>query len=195
MVFLAVYYLGDFGDVLPALIMAGLWVAHFTNRSLLMPFIFTKPKGRRMSVVMCLGGFMLNTFFAFMSARWVSHLGQYDDNWLAGPHFLLGVGVFVAGMMMNIRADLYLVGLRNKKAKGYSIPHGGMFRNLTSPNYLGELIQWLGWALLTWSEAGLALAFCVAAQVIPRALSHRTWYRRKFTDYPTERKAIIPRVL
>ena len=24
-----------------------------------------------------------------------------------------------------------------------------------------------------WSEAGLALAFCVAAQVIPRALSHK----------------------
>ena len=102
-----------------------------------------------------------------MSARWVSHLGQYDDNWLAGPHFLLGVGVFVAGMMMNIVpicTSLVCV----IKAKGYSIPHGGMFR-VTSPNYLGELIQWLGWALLTWSEAGLALAFCVAAQVIPRA--------------------------
>ena len=160
-----------------------------------MPMIFTKPKGRRMSLVVCAGGFLYNTFIAAMLGRWVSHLGVYTDVWIYQPHFIFGLAIFLFGMYINVKSDLYLVGLRNKKSKGYSIPHGGLFRNLTSPNYLGELIEWLGWAILTWSSVGLALAFCVAAQVFPRSLSHRTWYRRKFTDYPTERKAIIPRVL
>ena len=193
-VFAAVFYLGDYGDSVASLIMGGLWLAHYFNRAFLMPLVFTKAKGRRMSVVVCVGGFLYNAFIAGMLGRWVSQFGQYSDTWVYEPHFLIGVAIFLVGMYINVKSDLYLVGLRNRKAKGYSIPHGGLFRNLTSPNYLGELIEWIGWAVLTWSTIGLALAFCVAAQVFPRSLSHRTWYRRKFTDYPTERKAIIPRV-
>ena len=66
---------------------------------------------------------------------------------------------------------------------------------LTPPNYFGEIIEWAGFALATWSLPGLAFAIYTAANVGPRALSHHRWYREKFGDYPPKRKALIPFVL
>ena len=84
--------------------------------------------------------------------------------------------------------------MRAKKNKGYSLPFGGLFDLITSPNYFGEIIQWCGFAVLTWSSMGIGIALCAAAHLVPRAYSHRLWYRRKSTDFPSLRKAIIPRV-
>jgi protein-S-isoprenylcysteine O-methyltransferase Ste14 len=84
--------------------------------------------------------------------------------------------------------------LRLKKANpdDYSIPRGGLFRWVSCPNYLGEIVEWLGWALLTWSPAGLAFAAWTMANLVPRARAHHRWYRERFSDYPTKRKALVP---
>ena len=34
----------------------------------------------------------------------------------------------------------------------------GVHRYVRHPNYLGEIVQWTGWAIMTWSLAGLAFA-------------------------------------
>jgi protein-S-isoprenylcysteine O-methyltransferase Ste14 len=65
---------------------------------------------------------------------------------------------------------------------------------VSSPNYLGEITIWLGWALATWSLPGLAFAFWTVANLLPRARANHTWYRQTFPDYPAERKALIPKV-
>ncbi|MBW1871523.1 MAG: 3-oxo-5-alpha-steroid 4-dehydrogenase, partial [Deltaproteobacteria bacterium] len=52
--------------------------------------------------------------------------------------------------------------------------------------------MWLGWSLATWSLAGLAIAAISAANLIPRAWHNHRWYREKFPDYPSERKALVP---
>ncbi|MXZ72004.1 MAG: hypothetical protein F4Z04_10970 [Acidobacteria bacterium] len=72
---------------------------------------------------------------------------------------------------------------------------GGAFRYVSCPNYLGELLEWFGWALATWSLGGLAFFTYTAANLVPRALSHHRWYRERFADYPAGRKAVIPGVL
>jgi len=77
----------------------------------------------------------------------------------------------------------------------YKIPNGGLFRWISCPNYLGEIIEWVGWALATWSLPGMSFALWTAANLIPRAISHHKWYKTKFKDYPHRRKAIIPGVL
>ena len=59
----------------------------------------------------------------------------------------------------------------------------------------GEIIEWIGFAVMTWSVAALAFAIWTAANLAPRALSHHKWYRETFPDYPTERKALIPFVV
>jgi protein-S-isoprenylcysteine O-methyltransferase Ste14 len=70
-----------------------------------------------------------------------------------------------------------------------------MYRFVSAPNYLGELIEWTGWAVLTWSAAGATFAFFTAANLVPRALTHHRWYRETFDDYPPERRAIVPFLL
>jgi hypothetical protein len=42
---------------------------------------------------------------------------------------------------------------------------------------------------------GLVFALWTAANLVPRALKHHTWYRKTFAEYPRVRKAIIPFVL
>ena len=63
---------------------------------------------------------------------------------------------------------------------------------MASPNYLGEIIEWSGFALMSWSPAALAFAFYTVANLAPRAAAHRRWYRETFPDYPSHRKALIP---
>jgi len=76
----------------------------------------------------------------------------------------------------------------------YQIPHGGLFKWVSCPNYLGELLEWWGWALATWSLAGLSFAVWGMANLVPRARANHKWYQRNFEDYPVDRKALIPKV-
>ena len=78
---------------------------------------------------------------------------------------------------------------------GYKIPQGGMYRWITSPNYFGEIVEWVGWAIMTWSLPGLAFALYTTANLAPRAISNHRWYRRTFPDYPRERRALVPFLL
>ena len=57
-------------------------------------------------------------------------------------------------------------------------------------------MEWIGWAILTWSLAGVAFAVYTAANVGPRAFTNHRWYLEKFGDeYPKERRALIPFLL
>ena len=98
-------------------------------------------------------------------------------------------------MGINLHADTVLIHLRKPGETGYKIPRGGIYRFVTSPNYLGEIMEWCGWALMTWSLPGLAFAVYSVANLAPRALSNHKWYREKFDDYPTSRRALIPFLL
>jgi protein-S-isoprenylcysteine O-methyltransferase Ste14 len=69
-----------------------------------------------------------------------------------------------------------------------------LFEWVSCPNYLGEIVAWAGWALATWSPAGLVFAVWTFANLAPRAWSHHRWYRSNFPEYPKERKALVPGV-
>jgi protein-S-isoprenylcysteine O-methyltransferase Ste14 len=92
-------------------------------------------------------------------------------------------------------SDRALRALRAPGESGYAIPRGGAFEWVSCPNYLGELLEWFGWAIATWSIAGLAFALYTAANLGPRALAHHAWYRERFPGYPPRRRALIPFVL
>jgi hypothetical protein len=66
---------------------------------------------------------------------------------------------------------------------------------VSAPNYLGEIVEWSGWALATWSLAGLAFALYTTANLAPRALANHRWYRQQFPGYPPERRALLPHLL
>ena len=85
--------------------------------------------------------------------------------------------------------------IKKKKGPGYHIPHTFLYKYLSAPNYFGEIIEWIGWAILTWSISGIVFLIWVIANLFPRAISHHQWYKKKFSDYPKNRKAIIPGII
>uniref|UniRef100_A0A915MAV0 Pre-mRNA-splicing factor SPF27 n=2 Tax=Meloidogyne javanica TaxID=6303 RepID=A0A915MAV0_MELJA len=96
-------------------------------------------------------------------------------------------------MFINLRADFILRTLRRPGEKCYKIPHGGMFKYVSCANFLGEIIEWIGYAIYAQSTASLAFALFTAANTIPRAKLHHKWYLNKFgNNYPQDRKAVIP---
>src|SRR5690554_201348 len=119
----------------------------------------------------------------------------YTIDWLTTPQFIIGSLVFIAGAIINKHSDTLLIRLRKPNETGYKIPQGGLFEYVSCPNLFGEVVQWLGFAILTWSLPGLAFFVWTFANLVPRALSHHKWYLNHFQDYPKKRKAIIPFVL
>jgi 3-oxo-5-alpha-steroid 4-dehydrogenase 1 len=114
-----------------------------------------------------------------------------DPSWFGDPRFLAGTAMFFIGFAIHVDSDRRIQSQKPGPGR-YIIPQGGLYRWVSCPNYLGEIIQWFGWAILTWSPAGLAFAVFTFANVFPRGLSGHRWYRDNFSDYPVGRKAVIP---
>ena len=171
-----------------------LWEAHYLHRAFIYPFGL-RGAAKRMPLAIMAFGFLFNMMNGYLNGRWLFTLsGGYDNSWLTDPRFIIGSALFVIGFIINRQADTVLRGLRRPGESGYKISYSLFFRRVSSPNYLGEIIIWLGWALATWSLPGLAFAFWTAANLVPRAKAHHAWYRRTFPDYPPERKALVPLV-
>ncbi len=119
----------------------------------------------------------------------------YTWEWLTDARFIIGAILYGGGTFLNWWSDQILLNLRKGGKKGYFIPEKGLFRWVSCPNFMGEIIQWTGFAVMTWSPAALVFALWTFYNLVPRALSHHRWYRKKFEDYPPERKAVIPYLL
>jgi 3-oxo-5-alpha-steroid 4-dehydrogenase 1 len=87
--------------------------------------------------------------FVYLQGTDRGELGSYPTDWLTDPRFLLGVTLFAAGLAVHVTCDRTLRGLRAPGDAGYRIPRGGWYRWVSSPNYLGEIVEWTGWALAT----------------------------------------------
>ncbi len=112
-------------------------------------------------------------------------------DWLTTPRFLVGLAVFVAGMALNLDSDNRLLRLR-RESRDYAVPHGGGFRWVSCPNYLGEILEWTGFAIATASPAAWVFAWWTVANLAPRAWAHHRWYRELFENYPATRRALVP---
>jgi protein-S-isoprenylcysteine O-methyltransferase Ste14 len=190
-VFAAVYLLGEHRFEPGPLILLGLWQFHYLQRTFVYPFRMRAP-GKAIPLAIVSSGAAFNTFNAVLNATWITAAWRLPDDSLAAPHWWIGAAIFLAGWALNVHSDSILRRLRGPGESGYRIPHGGAYRWVSCPNYLGEIVEWVGWAIATWSTAGLAFAVYTFANLFPRALSHHRWYREQFPDYPPERRAVLP---
>ena len=108
---------------------------------------------------------------------------------------IAGLGLFLFGFVTHVRSDAILRRLRRENGPGYHIPSGFLYRWVSCPNYLGEMVQWFGFAVAIHSLAGWSFAVWTVANLLPRALRHHQWYRERFEDYPKERRAVLPLIL
>ena len=175
--------------------MASLFMLHYFQRSFVFPLLI---KGKsRMPLSIILMGCVFNVVNAYLIGGWlfyVSSADEYPASWLLSPKFIIGVIVFFAGMAINIHSDHIIRHLRRPGDRRHYIPKGGMFRYVTSANYLGEFTEWVGYAVLTWSLPGVIFALWTFANLGPRAKALHKRYVQEFGDEYTvlNRKYIIP---
>jgi 3-oxo-5-alpha-steroid 4-dehydrogenase 1 len=193
-VFAVTFLLGENKTNPAALVFLVLWEMHYIHRAFIYPFSL-RDTSNRMPLSIISFGFLFNLMNGYLNGRYITHFsGGYPNTWLTDPRFIVGVVLFIAGYVINRQADLALRDLRKPGESGYKISNHRLYRWVSCPNYLGEITIWVGWAIATWSVAGLAFAFWTVANLLPRAKANHAWYRRTFTDYPPERKALIPKV-
>lgn len=193
-VFCWIYVAGDNALQTVPLVLLAIWLFHYVPRTFLFPFLI-RDTGGRIPIVVTLMAIVFNLLNAYINARWISHFGHYDSGWLMSAPFVTGLTLFVLGWSINQQADYVLRRLRGPGEAHYAIPQGGLYRHISCPNYFGEILEWIGWAILTWSLAGAAFAVFTAANLLPRALASHRWYRATFADYPATRRAVIPFLL
>ena len=175
-------------------IVLGLWLAHYVHRSLIWCWLVPK-RNATVSLAMCTSSIGFNLVNGGLLGWFMGYAAYYPEQWLTDPRFMAGVGLFIAGTALNVWADYYLLRLRAKAGDNRVIPSGGAFNSVCCPNLTGEIIEWIGFALLTWSLPGLAFALWTVANLVPRAVWRRDWYRDNFDDFPKRRSALIPGVL
>lgn len=190
----ALFMAGPHARAPGSIALAVLWMSHYVHRTFLYPMTL-RPGAKPTPFLIVLSAIAFNTLNASVNAGQVSHAQAYGAEWLRDPRFLVGVALFVTGYVINKQSDKILLGLRAPGETGYKIPYGGLYRWVSCPNYFGELLEWVGWAVATWSLAGLSFALYTAANLIPRALDNHRWYKGKFAEYPAERRAVIPFLL
>ncbi len=172
-------------------VMLGIWLSHYVQRDLIYPFLIKN--GAKMPLSIIAMSLFFNLMNGFINGFWLFFLSDYQLAWFASPQFILGVILFYFGMFVNIQSDKILRDLRKERGPGYHIPEKGFHRFVASPNYFGEIVEWAGWALLTWSVPGLTFLFFTMANLVPRAHSNRKWYVEKFGEtYPKSRKRVFP---
>lgn len=209
----------------PASLLALFFLAHYLNRALISPLRTPSRSKSHIIVPLfavafnITNGFLVAAYLSSPAAR-AFLAGAY-----ARPTFWIGMAMAVGGLAGNILHDEVLYNIRRSaKAKGkgkagdstnanvkehYAIPHGYLYTYISFPNYFCEWIEWLGFALAAapmWVPAlsgsatgGLTPPWIFFASEIllmsPRAFQGHAWYKKKFPEYPKERKAVIPWIL
>lgn len=176
-------------------IMAGLFLLHYFQRSFIFPFLM---RGKsKMPIVIMLMGLTFNTLNAYLIGGWLygqAPAGMYGTHWLWSPQFIIGAVVFFTGMAINLHSDHIIRNLRKPGDTKHYIPRKGLYKYVTSANYFGEFTEWVGYAILTWSPAGLLFAAWTFANLAPRAKSLTAKYEEEFgEEYKSlKKKHIIP---
>ena len=169
-------------DTVP-LIFFILFQLHYFQRSFIFPLLI---KGKsKMPLAIILSGITFNLLNALMQGGWifyVSPAGTYTSDWLYSPQFSAGIIIFFSGIAINLNSDNIIRHLRRPGDTKHYIPRGGMFRYVSSANYFGEFLEWVGFAVLTWSAAGAVFAIWTFANLAPRAARIHRRYSQEFGE-------------
>ncbi|MDR2556595.1 MAG: DUF1295 domain-containing protein [Bacteroidales bacterium] len=172
-----------------------LFELHYLQRSFIFPFLMKGNSHIPLSVVFM--GITFNIFNTLMQGGWlfyVSPADYYTAKWLTSPQFIIGVIIFLTGYAVNLNSDYIIRHLRADGDTKHYFPQKGMFRYVSSANYFGELVEWTGFAVLTWSLSGAVFALWTFANLAPRARRLNKKYAEEFSEEYSmiKPKSIIP---
>lgn len=173
-------------DITP-LVFLIIFEIHYFERVFIFPFLI---KGKnKMPLTIMLMGLCFNILNAMMQGYWIffeayrTNPDPYPVSWLWSPQFIIGLTLFITGFCINIHSDHIIRNLRKSdEDRNHYLPKGGVFDYVTSANYFGEIIEWLGFAILTWSLSGFVFFLWTFANLVPRARSIYKKYQLEFGE-------------
>uniref|UniRef100_A0A3B3BR38 3-oxo-5-alpha-steroid 4-dehydrogenase n=1 Tax=Oryzias melastigma TaxID=30732 RepID=A0A3B3BR38_ORYME len=167
------------------------FVLHYSYRSLIYAFL-TRGRPVPLRIIVFSAAFCgLN---GFLQGHHLLHCTHFHHTWMTAVRLAAGWFLFLVGLSINIHSDHILRNLRKPGELIYRIPRGGMFEFVSGANFLGEILEWCGYAVAAGSFPAWAWAFFTVCSIGPRACHHHR-YQYQFEDYPPSRKAIIPFLL
>ena len=195
-VMLALWAYSGVGTTVPEFIFLLLFLLHYFQRSFVFPFLL-KGKSRMPLAIMAMG-IVFNLLNGVMQAGGIFYFPMdkvYNDGWhyFLTPWAILGLLLFFIGMGINLYSDHVIRHLRKPGDTKHYLPDKGLYRYVTSANYFGELVEWIGFAVLTASPAAWVFVWWTFANLVPRADAIYKHYREEFGDEAVgKRKRIIP---
>ncbi|WP_300725183.1 DUF1295 domain-containing protein [uncultured Bacteroides sp.] len=170
-----------------------LFELHYFQRSFVFPLLM---KGKsRMPIAITFMGILFNVINAFLIGYDLFYLNcsAYPLSWLIHPAFIIGIIIFFVGMGINLHSDHVIRNLRPAGDTKHYLPQKGMYKYVTSGNYFGELVEWIGFAILAQSTAAWIFVIWTFANLAPRAYAIRKQYRKEFgVEAVGKRKCLIP---
>ena len=169
-----------------------IWVGHYFNRSVIYPI--RQGPSADMPIIIMFTAVFFNIVNGFINGYYLGNLSgsTYEKiTYFQETNFIIGICIFLIGLYINLKSDNILLRIK-KENKGYQIPKGFLYNYISCPNYLGEILEWVGYAIITWCLPGFIFALWTMFNLVPRAISHHKWYKNKFSDYPKNKKAIFP---
>lgn len=170
-----------------------LFELHYLQRAFIFPFLLRGKSNMPAGIMMM--AVVFNLLNGYMQGTWVFRLAPdtlYTIDWLYTPQFIIGVVLFFAGMGINKHSDYIIRNLRKPGDTAHYLPKGGFFNYVTSANYWGEIVEWIGFSVLTWSISGAVFAWWTIANLVPRANAIYKRYKAEFGDELGNRKRVIP---
>ena len=176
-------------------VMGALFELHYFQRTFIFPFLIRGKNKMPWAIIVM--GMVFNAINAYMIGGWIFYLAPADlyvPSWLLSPLFFLGTIIFFIGMGINLYSDHVIRTLRAPGDSKHYIPNKGMYKYVASANYFGETVEWIGYAILSWSIAGVVFVLWTFANLAPRARSIHKRYTKEFGEefINLNRRYILP---
>jgi len=170
------------------LVVLGAFLFHFIRRILEILFVnsYSRPTPLRALVPIALlyGGVAASSAFFQVHTS-----GQSTSS----PTFVLGTVVFGLGELLNGYHHWLLARLRPPGVHTYFMPRGGLFGWVASPHYFGEILSFVGYAMMSDLLPVWGNALVVSTYLSSRANSTLKWYQGKMPrQIPTGWRRIVP---
>ncbi len=180
---------------LPQLVLFCLFELHYFQRSLVFPFLMNGKS--QMPVAIMLMGVVFNLINGVIQGGGLYLFPNPDfeqgASYLFRPNAIIGALLFIMGMAVNLHSDYVIRHLRKPGDTKHYLPQKGMYRYVTSANYLGEIMEWMGFAIATATLAAWVFPIWTAANLVPRAHAIYNRYKDEFgKEALGKRKRIIP---
>lgn len=200
-VFFVMLYLWAASDVcfqVPYLLFFLIFEFHYFQRSFIFPMLL---KGNSKMPILIMGlSVIWNLVNGYIQGYWLFYLAPeyipefYNSAWVHDPRFIVGTCIFFIGWIVNMHSDHVIRNLRKPGDTNHYLPQGGLYKYVTSANYLGEIMEWFGFAILTWSWAGALFFWFTCCNLVPRANSIYHKYEEEFAEEFNARRPKLKRI-